>query len=409
MQGDIPSTPRGHGDGDGIRQKMVTNKKGPISSAKKVKPRSKDEPMKLKLQTVNCNVTGRKPERVNTPCKQKEVLVKSASVAEITPTKAKKRLSMRSVDDNIEIYATPRLLSDFEEKLFCLQERNTCRVYRRLMLLAWRKSRDSAKAKDELLKKQELQILQLDLQVDVLNKLREAESQKREEAQTECQKLKKSIDLLELENGQLNEETQNLQTTLEIIQNELKVAKAENNFLSDQSTKLQEVIGKKKSENRFLEEKVKLYDEEKSTLRSMVSNLECKIKFLEKNLKTTEQNYRMKENKYTQLKCEFKKQLDTNKSVTKQLEDLKNEKINVSIKVEDLESQLNNYIQSCELLKEANVELNQEMHEMSIELEEEKKHNWLKNTKHFALLSLSALQKVADVVLPAYLDGPANF
>lgn len=95
--------------------------------------------------------------------------------------------------------------------------------------------------------------------------------------------------------------------------------------------------------------------------------------------------------------------------MSKQLRSLEEEKSDISLKVDDLETQLNDYIRSCENLEEINHELTQEVHDISIELKEERRHNWLRNTKHFALLSLSALQKIADAVVPVYLNAPANF
>lgn len=49
------------------------------------------------------------------------------------------------------------------------------------------------------------QITQLEMQRDVLGQLRISESQKREEIQSECQKLRKSLEVLEMENCNLNE------------------------------------------------------------------------------------------------------------------------------------------------------------------------------------------------------------
>lgn len=43
------------------------------------------------------------------------------------------------------------------------------------------------------------------MQRDVLSQLRISESQKREEIQGECQKLRKSLEVLEMENCNLNE------------------------------------------------------------------------------------------------------------------------------------------------------------------------------------------------------------
>ncbi|XP_048522082.1 uncharacterized protein LOC125504306 [Dendroctonus ponderosae] len=143
------------------------------------------------------------------------------------------------------------------KRKLCTKERTACNVYRRLILLAWRRSREAARSAKELTKKQELQVGQLELQIDVLSKLRVAEGQKREEAQSECQKLKRNIEVLELENNQLVEETEDLRISYDILHNELKVAKAENNFLSEQSITFQNLLGKKKAEIEVLEEKVR--------------------------------------------------------------------------------------------------------------------------------------------------------
>uniref|UniRef100_A0AAR5Q3V2 Myosin tail domain-containing protein n=1 Tax=Dendroctonus ponderosae TaxID=77166 RepID=A0AAR5Q3V2_DENPD len=318
-------------------------------------------------------------------------------------------LSVQSLESSYEIYATPRPLTGMNKRKLCTKERTACNVYRRLILLAWRRSREAARSAKELTKKQELQVGQLELQIDVLSKLRVAEGQKREEAQSECQKLKRNIEVLELENNQLVEETENLHISYDILHNELKVAKAENNFLSEQSITFQNLLGKKKAEIEVLEEKVRHYEEEISAQKVITNNLQKRLQEAEKNLKTSAIHYRIKENKYTQLKCEFRKQFDMNTSMSSELQSLKDEKLKISMKVDDLKSQLNDYIQSCEVLKDMNSELTQKVEDMSVELKEEKRHNWLRNTKHFALLSLSAFKKIAHVVIPIYLDGRGRF
>lgn len=96
MQGKIPSatkliekeclTPRGHGGGDGIRPNISARKRLPISSARKFNARApRDESLKLKLETALAEM------RPKTPNKQSSKTLKSASVAEITPTKSKRR------------------------------------------------------------------------------------------------------------------------------------------------------------------------------------------------------------------------------------------------------------------------------------------------------------------------------
>lgn len=92
MQGKIPSatkliekeclTPRGHGGGDGIRPNISARKRLPISSARKFNARApRDESLKLKLENAMAEMHSKTPNKS----------LKSASVAEITPTKSKRR------------------------------------------------------------------------------------------------------------------------------------------------------------------------------------------------------------------------------------------------------------------------------------------------------------------------------
>ncbi|XP_066246330.1 early endosome antigen 1-like [Euwallacea similis] len=401
---------RGHGGGDGLPQNPSVRRRIPISSSSKLNANgSKDEILKLKLETALAEVRPEKqiPTKTWIPI-NKQFLQKSASVAEITPTKTtKERLLIASTEvSSVKIYATPRPLNPKPKKMFCSQERNSCRIYRRLMLLAWRRSRAIVKELKGKTEKQQIQIVQLELQINVISQLRISESQKRKETQSECLKLRQGSEFLEIENGQLIESLQNCR---EMVKNELKVAKAENNFLSDQSTKMQEIISKKNSEKKLLQEKIMFQADEISNQKELLQGLQDKLKLVQKSLKIVEANYEIQEKKYAKLKCEFQKQLDKNTSVMKQLRSLQEEKITLSLKTDRLEMQLTDYIRSCEELKDENAELKQEVYNMSIELMEEQKHNWVQKTKHFTLLSLSALEKIAHVVITFYLDNHVSF
>ncbi|XP_030763558.1 protein MLP1-like [Sitophilus oryzae] len=399
------STPRGYGEGDGFRQNISSRKRVPVSSARKFNARSpKDPTMRLKLETALKEMTGKRAE--STPKRGQQCLLKSASVAEITPTssKSKKRLFEATPDNSFEVYATPRFLDKSSVRRRCQNERFTCAIYRHLILLAWRRCRKSLSNAKDSIQRGEHQVSQLNMQINVLNELRDSEGQKRDETFAECKKLKKSIEILELENTQLIEEIQSHQMTMEILQNELKVSKSENNFLSDQTIKLQDVVDKMRSERKSLEEQLNLQKHDLSSQKKISAKLEAALQKFEKNFQTAELKQKTAEAKYAQLKCELQKQADTNSSLCEELQSVKEEKLDISLKVEELESKLDEYIESVENLKEINEELAVEMKEMTMELEEEKKHAWLRNTKEIALLSLSALQKIAKIILPAYLE-----
>ncbi|XP_066152502.1 ERC protein 2-like [Euwallacea fornicatus] len=401
---------KGCGGGDGLPQNLSARRKIPIYSSCKLQAKGqRDGALELKLETALAEMRPEKqiPTKTWTPI-NKQFLQKSASVAEINPTKStKRRSSIASTEvSSVKIYATPRPLDPKSKKMFCSQEQNSCRIYRRLMLLAWRRSRATAKDLKGKMEKRQIQIVQLELQINVISQLRLSESQKRKEVQSECLKLRRDNEFLEIENGQLIEKLQNCRETVE---NELKAAKADNNFLSEQSTKMQEIISKKNSEKKLLQDRIMSQAEEISSQKELLQALQDKLQFVQKSLKIVEANYGVKEKKYAQLKCEFKKQLDRNSSVANQLRSLQEEKITLSLKTDRLEMQLADYIHSCEAVKSENAELKREVYDISIELMKEQKHNWVQKTKQFTLLSLTALEKITHVVFTFYLDNHICF
>lgn len=62
------------------------------------------------------------------------------------------------MNDSSELYATPRPLFDQPKVKLCTHERGACQIYKKLMLLAWRRARNQAKSITEQLEKQTLQV-----------------------------------------------------------------------------------------------------------------------------------------------------------------------------------------------------------------------------------------------------------
>lgn len=95
-----------------------------------------------------------------------------------------------------------------------------------------------------------------------------------------------------------------------------------------------------------------------------------------------------------------------NYSLNEQLANLQEAKANLEKQTKDLESQLEEYSRSCEELIDENLSMRCNLNEVTLELCEAKQQTWVRNAREIASLSLFALQKVAYLLLPAYLDRP---
>ncbi|KAL1505255.1 hypothetical protein ABEB36_004859 [Hypothenemus hampei] len=296
-------TPQGHGDGHEIRaQSLLAKKRPPVSSARKFNARiPKDETLVHKLEESLKETHCQDAETTISRKTSHDQKLKAASVAEITPTKSNKRSCNVSLETGYEVYATPRL--HIPVKIYCRQEKYICIVYKRLVLLAWRRSRAYISSMQEQLEKQRQQIAQLGLQTNTLGILRTSESQKRMQNHAEYQQLKRTVELFELENGRLNEVLENMQSQMETLQNNLKIAKTENSVLSDEANEMRDIICKKNSEEKILEERIKRQEEIVSAQNVYLGDLKDKMMELDSELKKCKVNCYVKERKYAKLKC----------------------------------------------------------------------------------------------------------
>ncbi|CAG9762925.1 unnamed protein product [Ceutorhynchus assimilis] len=359
---------------------------------------------------------GARPKKPETPSRKIKIekntpqpSLKSASVAEITPTKTPiKRISTISTNSS-EKYGTPRPFNETPKKQLCDQDFTDCKNSRFFLRCALKMSRVDTKTQRELIKKQKNQITQMEMEKDVLTKLMKSESLKREETQQECQLLKRNVDLLELENGQLNEEIQDLSKTVDRYRSQLKTVETEKIILTEQSQRMQETIEKNKSEKIALTEKISLRDDDINIQKLLITKLKAINEEIERNLCQARANYAIREKKYVHLKGQFKKQLEANNYLSLQLISVQQENQNASIRSEKLETQLNDYIESCATLKEVQESLKREVLDVSQQLEVEIKRQWLQKAKRIALLSFGALGKLMLVILPAYMERPVKF
>lgn len=96
--------------------------------------------------------------------------------------------------------------------------------------------------------------------------------------------------------------------------------------------------------------------------------------------------------------------MDVNCSLNEQLISLRESKANLENRTKDLEEQLEEYSQSCEDLIDENLSMRCNLNDITLELDKAKRRTWLKSAGEIASMSLTVLQKVAYIMLPAYLD-----
>lgn len=102
---------------------------------------------------------------------------------------------------------------------------------------------------------------------------------------------------------------------------------------------------------------------------------------------------------------QLQSEVEQNCSLREELSNLQNQKSEVENHSRLLEDQLDSYIATCEQLQVQNESIRHDLVEVAWELDEEKKKWYNKNSRELALLSLSALQKIANALLPVFLDS----
>ncbi|VEN57301.1 unnamed protein product [Callosobruchus maculatus] len=309
-------TPKVGGEGDG-QQRGRIQKRVQVLSAKKFRTKAQCSlVLKDKLETALSEMQPKTVTKTKIEPKIHNCLVKSQSVAEITPTKGKStgsrrlhitplKLSTLGGDGVVEdadgvpttLHATPRrhVASSSIASRKCGRRWADCAVERRLLLKAWRKTRAD---RNEFVKKAESlkdQVSQLQLQVDVLKNLRNSESDKRKEALTESHNLRRKIELLEAENRQLTEDLKNIRDTLDNTQKNMTLTKGDLKKCSEQLHKVQDVLKRNKEEKMDLKSRISSQEQEIYMQNSIIARLEQAISTTAVKLQNTENSLRAKE------------------------------------------------------------------------------------------------------------------
>ncbi|CAH1187689.1 unnamed protein product [Phyllotreta striolata] len=395
------STPRltMDGEGDGIKntRKLAT------MSEKKMRAR--------KIFEEN------KPTMTGEQKRARFCLSKSMSVAEITPTRSKPRrkptpkleqldlsgLSGASSDDNplaVVLHATPRRPAAASRR--CSRDWAACKVYGRLLLCVWRRYGARLRALSDSNGSQQNQISQLELQVDFLKNMRNSECDKRNEALAECVKLKRKIELLELEKDDLNETIKRNRDELEEVKGHLRYAEMDANKYSERLKNAKEQLKKRKDEKQELLVNLGNHVDEIHEQKSIIIDLEAALKIAEKNLRNAESNLLVKENECDQLSRNLESKSKANVSLKNEINDLQNLIAELRNRSEQFEDELRCCAAHMEELKDENRGAQDELARLRTDLSTERKKYWSGSKKGLALLSLTALQKLAEVVLLVY-------
>lgn len=416
------STPKLNMDGDGDGIKNVTaRKRTPVPSSKKFNARTPcDEKMRIKLEKTLMEMQSKESKPKSHCC-----LIKSQSVAEITPSKSKPKkkpipklqklnLSGDSSEHDtsslsVTLHATPRPLeaplatsTSSASRRCCTRDWAACKVYGRLMLCVWRRYKARLQAMSESNGRQQNQISQLELQVDFLKNMRNSECDKRNEALNECQRLKKKMEILELANNNLIEEIKSQQEELMGSKKNIRLVKFDLKKSSEELIQTKDLLKRRKEEKMDLLSKLATQEKKIYNQNSTISDLENALTISENNLHNIESNFRSKQDEFDEICQQLEAEMKLNEKLKTEISCLKNSNVLFQNRSKHLEDELESYISHIEELKEENTSIRIGLEQVATELSVEKKRPWYKNTKELALLSLSALQKIAEVVLPVY-------
>lgn len=400
-------SPKLGGQGDGLKR-ITVRKRLPIDASRKFNARApRDDSLKLKLEKA---LTEMKTPRkiVSHSCIQK-----AKTVAEITPTKTiskKKPLNLPRTPNNdlnegsssdVTLFATPRRFDTYCLPSMCPRQKATCLVYQRLMLCAWRTYRRRHKELTEIYLQQQNNVNQLELQIDVLNTLRNSESEKRHEALNECHKMKLQIEQLDSENGDLKEKLKNTSEALDDTKANLILTKEDLQHCAEQVKRLQNQLRKKLEEKMDLVYKLREREREIESKDCEIKELETKLRTTEMNLENTESNYKIKQDEVSEVLEHLQNEVCLNRSLKEEIEAIKVQNTELEEQARLFESDLHDYISACEQLTEENLTIKNNLSTMNIELEEQKKR-WYQKVKGPQVLDV--IRRVGETVLPIVSD-----
>lgn len=398
-------SPKIDGQGDGLKR-ITIRKRLPIDSSRKFNARApRDDSQKPKLEQALIEM--RTPRKIVSHC----CIQKSKTVAEITPTKSKRKPQkiLRTPDNDLNedsssdvtLFATPRPFDTCYLPSMCPRRKAVCQVYQRLMLCAWRRHRRRHNELTQTCLQQHNNLNQLELQIEVLNSLRNSESERRLEAVNDCHKMKSQIEQLEVENDDLKGKLKVTADALDDTKANLLLTKEDLQHCSEQLKRIQNQMKKKMEEKMDLVYKLTEMDRELQSKNFEVIHLVNKLKTAEMNLENTESNYKVKQEEISEVLENLQNEVCLNSSLKEEIEAIKVQNIELEEQARLFESDLHNYISACEQLTEENLTIKNDLSTINIELEEQKKR-WYQKVNGPQVVDV--IRRLGEIVLPIVSD-----
>lgn len=449
------------GAGDGLRTPTITHsskiKRTAVPSSRRFTPRTpsldneRSESMQQRLQEamdsvslqsrarVNSLQTEHQRERTPIPMRCK----RAQTVAEITPSKkvvhygglfgsatkdqgltmTKKASSSGTrtgnsgsgtIIDGVTSLTVIEKRDEYEDEQ--RERRNVVeaagrRVYSQLLLNAWRhKRRDATLLADSSTLLQQ-QVQQLQMQIDVLQQLRQAEGRRRSEAAQDSCQLRVDLEKCEEKCQELLQEKDDLLRKQAELENDLTCLKMELTLEQDNVSKLTRdlvneeenvkvgvnVINELKNEKDLLENKVKLLEDILERENRKIKNMSCDIV----NMENTIHGEMLRNKKYVTdldtIQNLLKFERDQVKNVKQELLETQQHQTKTYHKMADLKKRLTVINEIKRRVLQDNCDLNRTVIEMQILLQKEREKPWWRTSGQ---LMYTFVHNAAYLLLP---------
>ncbi|KAL3276467.1 hypothetical protein HHI36_011848 [Cryptolaemus montrouzieri] len=392
------------GDGDGFKE--ITPKRCPVPSCRKFNARTKSK--KEVISRLEHAISEMKTKK-GTPNKSK--FHKSESISVDTPCTVSQRKRERNIEQNIEIYATPRKMNPRKQ----IPKAAAQVVLKYLLLNSWRKSRSRCQHFVRHTNNLEEKINQLNIQINVLKNLGRSESSKRQDISSRYQELQKQLDTLVNENISLKDQIENITNDCSGTKNDLSklneqlelckdVIQAKDNALRVLQEKYErekekarrQTVDKKITTERVmkLENTINIQKESLENLKLYMENLQASKRTLASTLSKSEQtgkNYADKIHSQTLLIETYKFKLSEYEKENSEMEQ----------KIKNLQLHLDIVNNEYSDLKTKNESFEQDIFNLSQKLEEEREYTPWNLMKKGMISTYSALKYLANLMVPA--------
>ncbi|XP_025831563.1 sporulation-specific protein 15-like isoform X2 [Agrilus planipennis] len=294
------------------------------------------------------------------------------------------------------------------------------RVYKFLLLNAWRRCRTEVATLGESLKQVKAQNSQLQMQADVLQKLRESECKRRDQAVTENGALKEEILALMKTNNLLledkkcldericrsEEEKMSLKADILNVQSNLLNLKAEMKCMEETLQNERFKITSLKEELHVLREKIALSEKDASVNQEITKKLKEAIVILENKLLEERQCAIKQDAILATLKRQCIQDKEENEKLHDTIEILLSEKIELENEVEKNAEKFNEFEEDKDKLEDQIQILMMQIETLKVSLRNERNKPWWITTRDMFRYPFALLKIAAVTMLPALPQLP---